>query len=105
MAGEHINGNGLGNGHLHADRVLPTEEEPTETSPLLRKDVSAAKVLDGSLGALADAPIENGVLNRHGEAGVVEEVENPMFDGLPEVMARMHWILPAVGLGVSFAII
>lgn len=91
MAGEEaVNGNG----HLQ-----PPEYEPTETSPLLRKDVGASKPLDASLGGLADAPIGNG----HVEAGAVGEEENPMFDGLPEVMARMHWILPAIGFGVSLS--
>lgn len=65
-----------GNGH---------RQESTETSPLLKKDISTLKI-DGSLGLLADAPIDGS----GGEAGAVEEPENPMFEGLPEVMAKMH---------------
>lgn len=100
MAGDHANGNGRlhVNGNNH---VLPADDQSTETSPLLKKNLGASKPLDSSLGALPDAPIENGALNGNGEAGAVEETENPMFEGLPEVMAKMHWIMPAIAVGVS----
>lgn len=34
------------------------------------------------------------------EAGEVEEA-NPLFEGNPEMAAKMHLLLPAVGIGVS----
>lgn len=56
------------------------EEPATETSPLLKHSAS---------------DIENGAFG--GDAG---EDENPMFQGLPEVMKKMWMIFPAIGVGV-----
>lgn len=79
--------------------------EPTETSPLLVKD--ASKPVDGSLGVLPDGPVENGNPVCSSDSGVADEevgetedADNPVFNGLPEVAARLHWLLPAVGIGV-----
>lgn len=81
--------------------VLDDNTQPTERSPLLAKD-STKPVSDGSLGALPNGPVENGAMNGDiggAEAQVVDE-DNPLLKGMPEMAARLHWLLPAVGIGV-----
>lgn len=81
--------------------------EPSETSPLLEADTK--KPLGASLGTLpngtsvaaAAAGGSQGDGVEDEEAGETEEVVNPIFEGLPEVAARLHLLLPAVGVGVS----
>ncbi len=83
--------------------------EPTETSPLLGKDVSTSlentsnPLPNGTSQALpaglADGPQRDGAEDE--ETGEVEEPENQLFEGLPEVAARLHILVPAVAIGVS----
>lgn len=85
--------------------------EPTETSPLLAKDVaipvSASTSTDISPhGILKDPPAEsiNGAPTDGGPdeeaAGDAGEPHNPIFEGMPEVAARLHILAPAVAIGV-----
>ena len=62
---------------------------PTGTSLLLPKDAVEA----------ADGPPMVGAADE--EAGEVEAPDNPIFEGLPEVAARLHILAPAVSIGVS----
>ena len=88
----------LSNGHT----------EPTETSPLLGKDVSAgigASSILAPNGTIQESPAKaaNGVQTdgaRDEEAGEGEEPVNPLFEGLPEAAARLHILAPAVAIGV-----
>jgi hypothetical protein len=81
--------------------------EPTETSPLLAKDVatpaSASAPTDiSSHGVIKDsttAPI-NGAPTDEEAAGDADEPHNPIFEGMPEVAARLHILTPAVAIGV-----
>lgn len=74
--------------------------EPSETSPLLSSVVPKAAL--GGLPEASDGPLQPHVNDTNGdeENGAVEEV-NPLHRGLPEVYARMHWLLPSVAIGVS----
>lgn len=86
--------------------------EPTETSPLIGKDVSTTienvsnpLPTDSSQALpsrLADGPQRDGAEDE--ETGEVEEPENQLFEGLPEVAARLHILAPAVAIGASLAI-
>jgi len=81
---------------------------PTETSPLLSKDVSAGIGASSILtpnGTVQESPAKvNGVQTdaaQDEEAGEGEEPVNPLFEGLPEAAARLHILAPAVAIGVS----
>jgi hypothetical protein len=80
--------------------------EATETSPLLgtddakrSKDASLTKSTNGTVDTVAFGSQNDGAEDE--ENGEAEEVVNPIFEGIPEVAARLHWLLPAVGIGVS----
>ena len=81
---------------------------PTETSPLLSKDtvVSIDTTANGSpngvieVRKVIDGAQTDGAADE--EAGEAEELDNPIFEGLPEVAARLHILAPAVAIGVSF---
>jgi len=84
------------------------DAEPTETSPLLGKDVSAgigASSIPVPNGTIQESPAKaaNG-LQADGawdeEAGEEEEPVNPLFEGIPDAVARLHILAPAVGIGV-----
>jgi hypothetical protein len=94
----------VSNGHV---------DEPTETSPLLVADVP--KSIEASLDAINGTKASGGdgtakhQTDRNGailreDAGEVEDAGNPLFEGLPEVAARLNWLVPAVGIGVSIII-
>jgi hypothetical protein len=89
-------------------------DEPTETSPLLV--ASAPKSIEASLDAINGTRVSGGdgtVKNQtdgneailREETGEIEEPENPLFEGIPEVAARLNWLVPAIGIGVSIIII
>jgi len=59
----------------------------TETTPLLASDIEADA---GDVG------------NGSAAAGEAADSEEESREGLPEVAARMHLILPALGIGVSW---
>jgi hypothetical protein len=88
----------LSNGHA----------EPTETSPLLGKDVSAgigASSIPAPNGTIQESPAKavNSVQTdgaQDEEAGEGEEPVNPLFEGLPDAAARLHILAPAVAIGV-----
>ena len=77
---------------------------PSETSPLLANDYG--KTSDGKLTVVPNEPIEEPVGDdgRIGdeEAPEMGQAPNPLMEGLPEVAAKMHILLPAIGIGVSF---
>ncbi|KAH8658662.1 putative MFS multidrug transporter [Tricladium varicosporioides] len=79
--------------------------EPDERTSLLNK--AALKPGDSSLSRTITADNASDV-NGNGikkgdvvdeEAGEVEE-ENPLFEGNPEMAAKMHLLMPAVGIGI-----
>ncbi len=81
--------------------------EPTERTALLSKDKK--DVVDPSLAISA-----NGEGNSNGngsyvdeysdeEARSLEEQENPLFEGQPEMAQRMYLLFPAVSIGVSIS--
>jgi len=82
--------------------------DPTETSPLLGKDISAgigASSTPASNGTIQEPPAKaandaetDGA--RDEEAGEGEEPANPLFEGLPDAAARLHILTPAVAIGV-----
>lgn len=76
---------------------------PSETSPLLANDYG--KTSDGKLTVVPNEPIEEPVGDdgRIGdeEAPEMGQAPNPLMEGLPEVAAKMHILLPAIGIGVS----
>jgi hypothetical protein len=76
---------------------------PSETSPLLANDYR--KTSDGKLTIVPNEPIEEPVDDdgriRDEEAPEMGQAPNPLMEGLPEVAAKMHILLPAVGIGVS----
>ena len=88
--------------------VASVPKEPTERSPLLGNGTSKSW-------KEVSEPFPNGILEagaagdsntkidraRDEEAGEGEEENNPPFDGLPEVAAQLHWLVPAIGIGVS----
>jgi hypothetical protein len=84
------------------------QAEPTETSPLLGKGVSAgigASSIPAPNGTIQQPPAKaaNSVLTdgaRDEEAGEGEEPVNPLFEGLPDAVARLHILAPAVAIGV-----
>ena len=86
--------------------------EPSETSPLLAKDISTP----ASASASTDTPFNGTVKGSVPETingapidgvtdeeavGEAEEPHNPMFEGMPEVAARLHILAPAVAIGVG----
>ncbi|KFZ01292.1 hypothetical protein V500_00807, partial [Pseudogymnoascus sp. VKM F-4518 (FW-2643)] len=78
---------------------------PSETSPLLANDYG--KKSDERLTIVPNEPIEEPVGDdgRIGdeEAPEMGQVPNPLMEGLPEVAAKMHILLPAIGIGVFLA--
>lgn len=76
---------------------------PSETSPLLANDYG--KTSDGKLTVVPNEPIEEPVGDDGSigdeEAPEMGQAPNPLMEGLPEVAAKMHILLPAIGIGVS----
>jgi hypothetical protein len=77
---------------------------PSETSPLLANDYG--KISNGKLTIVSNEPIDEPASSEDGRIGDEEAPEmgqapNPLMEGLPEVAAKMHILLPAVGIGVS----
>ena len=66
---------------------------PSETSPLLGGGDRSKATLDPS--AANGSDVENAAAANADEAVVSRE-------GLPEVAAKMHVLVPAIGIGVSF---
>lgn len=87
-----------------------SEEEPTERTSLLGESIApisqsdaratAANGVLGASGPIKRANIGDGDGDTDEEAGAAEEVENPMFEGNPEVMRKMHLLFPVVCIGV-----
>jgi hypothetical protein len=81
--------------------------QPTETSPLLGKDVTTAigaSSIPSANGTIQDSPakVANGAATdgaRDEEAG--EEPVNPLHEGLPDVAEKLKILAPAVAIGVS----
>lgn len=80
--------------------------EPNERTSLLSKD-DLKQPIDPSLSISANG---EGHSNGSGpyvdegsdeEAGSVEEQENPLYEGQPEMVQRMYLLFPAVSIGVS----
>ncbi len=87
--------------------MAPTPSQdtiPTETSPLLpRPDVDARTIDPGN--AVATGGAEALINSEHGERDVEQQAGNgdaTARQGLPEVRKRLKYILPAMGIGVSF---
>jgi hypothetical protein len=82
---------------------------PTETSPLLGKDVSAVigtSSIAHSNGTVQESPtkVANGAPTdgaQDEEAGEGEEPVNPLHEGLPDVAEKLRILTPAVAIGVS----
>jgi len=77
----------------------------SETSPLLAN--GDGKSNNGTLTVIPSDPIEeivpctsNGNGKIEDEEAAADQVANPLMEGLPEVAAKMHMLLPAVGIGV-----
>lgn len=86
------------------DRDNAGRPAPSETSPLLAHDYVSTS--NGTLKVVPNEPIEEPVGCDDGRIGDEEAPEmgqapNPLMEGLPEVAAKMHILLPAVGIGVS----
>lgn len=89
--------------------VFNGPSEPTEESPLLGKDPSTAAsassiALPNDTIRESPAKTANGPQTEDAQAeevGEGEEPVNPMFEGLPEVAAQLHILIPAVAIGVS----
>ncbi len=85
-----------------------------ETTPLLPEaggSIRSPETGEPAIGPLPPAGPENGLVNgqSNGAAKAGDEEENPeavngarenQFEGMPEVMAQMKYILPAVSIGV-----
>ena len=84
------------------------ENEPSETTPLLKGTLGSLEPGDAPNGAL---PSENRVANGHSHAtgkniDNVERQEDAVEDavqhqGMPEVRKQLKYILPAIAVGVS----
>ncbi|KAF4627847.1 hypothetical protein G7Y89_g10304 [Cudoniella acicularis] len=84
----------------------PGDPIPDETTSLLGKDTPES-TRNSSYESVASSGVRNGkgkgvegdVVDE--EAGEVEdESENPLFEGNSEMMARMHWLFPAISIGI-----
>jgi hypothetical protein len=83
----------------------------TETTSLLGNDTqasSSSSITSTPNGALESNGLSSGakIGNRDEEGGSDKEVgeaeqaENPLFKGNPEMLAKMHYLLPAIAIGV-----
>jgi hypothetical protein len=92
------------------------EPEPTETTSLLRRDGHSNPSSSGSVtpivtgpSSISSAPEPNyGIVGGSGdvEAGELREpAVNPMFEGDPEMLAKMHLLFPALAIGVCDSIL
>lgn len=101
LASSRIRGMGLGNSDDRGNG------SPSETSPLLAN--ADGKTSDGRLTIVPNEPVQEpaGSNGRIGdeEAPEMGQAPNPLMEGLPEVAAKMHILLPAVGVGVSVRIL
>ena len=82
-------------------------QEATETSPLLAK--STVALPDTGLTSNSVPPSEVGVIDaQNGHSKPVEDEESQnngedrghQFEGMPDVKAKLWYIVPAVGIGV-----
>jgi hypothetical protein len=81
-------------------------QEPTETTSLLQNNVPVPVIasLTGPNtsklnGNGVDSPQPPGGSDE--ENGEVEQPDNPLFEGQPDVAQKMYLLFPAVALGVS----
>lgn len=83
------------------------DASPSETSPLLAN--ADGKANNGKLAIASNEPIEEPVSDNgrivDEEAPEMGQAPNPLMEGLPEVAAKMHILLPAVGIGVSVRVL
>ena len=80
--------------------------EPTETSPLLSKSANVIpEPGDAPVGALPTGNGVNGHQNGNRKPGEDEETpgepdRNTQYEGMPEVKAKLKYIMPAIAIGV-----
>ena len=81
--------------------MLDSNEEPTETSPLLRKSTNAhpqrADVSNGALPNDIDGQTKDVV-----RSDADEESQNTVteYQGIPELKAKLKYIMPALAIGI-----
>ena len=78
------------------------EPENTETSPLLPANV-VPEPGDAPSGALPNGTKAYGVSNADDEPSDDQERQDPaitQYQGMPEVKARLKYILPAIAIGI-----
>jgi hypothetical protein len=90
---------------------------PNETTSLLdqrdSQSDSSSIINDTPTATTTPSSLSNGSKSGGGsvnggsdvEAGEVEEPENPLFEGNPEMLAKMHLLFPAIALGVRISFI
>jgi hypothetical protein len=82
------------------------DHEPTETSPLLTKPVAVVpEPGDAPIGALPTGNGVNGHVNGLLKPGDDEEIQgepdrSTQYEGMPEVKAKLKYIMPAIAIGV-----
>ena len=81
---------------------MPDNYKVTETSPLLRGTSNVPEQVDAPRGSLPKGSGTNGAANGTAKAGDEEQVKNhdTGYQGMPEVRARLKYILPAVAIGI-----
>ncbi len=81
------------------------DHEPTETSPLLAKPGNVPEPGNAPFGVL---PTEHGVnVHANGDAKLGDDGESQgepdritQYEGMPEVKAKLKYIMPAIAIGV-----
>ncbi len=82
------------------------DQEPTETSPLLTKSANVVpEPGDAPVGALPTGSGVNGHANGDFKPGDDEETQGELdrinqYEGMPEVKAKLKYIMPAIAIGV-----
>lgn len=79
---------------------MPNDNDATETSPLLRSTSNpSSKRADAPNGSL---PHQGGIDGHTSKGGNDEESQDYVteYQGMPEVRARLKYILPAMAIGV-----
>lgn len=83
---------------------MADNREATETSPLLAKSPVPKPVTvsnDTSSGAVANGPTTEGQKPAEDAEDPTEDEDRAgQYEGMPEVKAKLKYILPAVGIGV-----
>lgn len=74
---------------------------PTETSPLLRTSDSEAANVNGNGNGNGNGTVDTGSQLNGAAAATAATDADENRDGNPEMAKKMHFLLPAVGIGVG----